>query len=460
MVEKYLELQTRLYELNPSPPKRNQRGKVNTSITLEDRQKASVPGRDRKILRLTSRLNQITSDVLFDEAEAKQRWQNVQIDLFNEAAERKRMGIVDGSKLSLRGSVRPLPSESNEMPHNAESDDTDDMMDGLFDGLPDIDATDAGKLSAKESSGKTVEIRDFGKWTGLSPRRVFEEAIRSRWPSSQDSPGCANIAYRDSSAKVSYTLISSSTFSKRHALQVAWSRSQEELAAITIPSLSLSNGHRSTKFTMDSIACPDASQSEGYISTVGLFWIFSSSAKEEKAYLRLPATWKDLWSELADMKRDQESEQDRAVLQEIRTLMDEFESSKDSFQDHGSKVSDDMAAANKSGHVENETTLQLMSSPIADMQAIWQAKESTAAYQNMIQSRKSLPIWAFKADLLDAIEHHQVIIVCGETGCGKSTQGVLIHANTQQLDPQDEDMLKTKQKLRPLHDLIIALSRT
>lgn len=38
------------------------------------------------------------------------------------------------------------------------------------------------------------------------------------------------------------------------------------------------------------------------------------------------------------------------------------------------------------------------------------------------ETQKSLPIYPFKEDLLAAIESHQVLIIEGETGSGKTTQ--------------------------------------
>lgn len=38
------------------------------------------------------------------------------------------------------------------------------------------------------------------------------------------------------------------------------------------------------------------------------------------------------------------------------------------------------------------------------------------------QTRRSLPIFHFREQLLKAVEVHQVLIVEGETGCGKTTQ--------------------------------------
>ncbi|XP_054265562.1 3'-5' RNA helicase YTHDC2-like isoform X2 [Macrosteles quadrilineatus] len=46
----------------------------------------------------------------------------------------------------------------------------------------------------------------------------------------------------------------------------------------------------------------------------------------------------------------------------------------------------------------------------------------TPAASELQQSRKSLPIWQTKDQLIQSISTHSVVIVVGETGCGKSTQ--------------------------------------
>ena len=42
--------------------------------------------------------------------------------------------------------------------------------------------------------------------------------------------------------------------------------------------------------------------------------------------------------------------------------------------------------------------------------------------QSIYETRKSLPIYKFREDLLQAIKDHQVLIIEGETGSGKTTQ--------------------------------------
>ena len=176
LVEKYLTLQARLYEISPNTTKK----KVNT----QTRQSTGVdmmnkPSTNNAIRRINTKLNQIRSDVLFDEDEADRRWVDVRNDLAERTAERRRLGVSDTHEDKRQSSTRSLVDEPTIPDPVGETDDADDMLGGLFAGLPES-MSGSNNLSATDASGKTVEIRDFGRWTGMSPRRIFEETIRSR----------------------------------------------------------------------------------------------------------------------------------------------------------------------------------------------------------------------------------------------------------------------------------------
>jgi HrpA-like RNA helicase len=47
---------------------------------------------------------------------------------------------------------------------------------------------------------------------------------------------------------------------------------------------------------------------------------------------------------------------------------------------------------------------------------------ATPELKKIIAQRMKLPSWAKTAELLQAVANHQVTIVAGETGCGKTTQ--------------------------------------
>lgn len=54
----------------------------------------------------------------------------------------------------------------------------------------------------------------------------------------------------------------------------------------------------------------------------------------------------------------------------------------------------------------------------------WQAKQATPQQQKMLAARQSLPAWKLQEAIVNAVNGHQVTIISGETGSGKSTQCV------------------------------------
>jgi pre-mRNA-splicing factor ATP-dependent RNA helicase DHX15/PRP43 len=53
---------------------------------------------------------------------------------------------------------------------------------------------------------------------------------------------------------------------------------------------------------------------------------------------------------------------------------------------------------------------------------VWTGKTFSAKYYELLQKRKQLPVYEFKAELIEKVKNNQVIIVEGETGSGKTTQ--------------------------------------
>lgn len=49
-------------------------------------------------------------------------------------------------------------------------------------------------------------------------------------------------------------------------------------------------------------------------------------------------------------------------------------------------------------------------------------KSITSSAQSIEETRKSLPIYKYRQEILDAIAEHQILIVVAETGSGKTTQ--------------------------------------
>ncbi|EPE33596.1 P-loop containing nucleoside triphosphate hydrolase [Glarea lozoyensis ATCC 20868] len=52
----------------------------------------------------------------------------------------------------------------------------------------------------------------------------------------------------------------------------------------------------------------------------------------------------------------------------------------------------------------------------------WASRQTNLKLQSRIQQRKTLPAWEMREIIIDTVESHQVTIISGETGSGKSTQ--------------------------------------
>ncbi|GFS24549.1 ATP-dependent RNA helicase DHX29-like, partial [Elysia marginata] len=50
------------------------------------------------------------------------------------------------------------------------------------------------------------------------------------------------------------------------------------------------------------------------------------------------------------------------------------------------------------------------------------ARQDTDLYQELLEGRKLLPVFQFKEEVMSAVRSHNVVVIAGETGSGKSTQ--------------------------------------
>lgn len=137
--------------------------------------------------------------------------------------------------------------------------------------------------------------------------------------------------------------------------------------------------------------------------------------------LRLPSTWKDLWSEFSQSKKERDLAADRDELRKVRDLVESAPSMVVKSLS-GRQVAPSANAPATTSSSLGEAGLQQNLMPREEMKAIWSSKSALPSFKSMLHKRKMLPIWGFKDEILQNINDHPVIIVCGETGCGKSTQ--------------------------------------
>ncbi|KAK4154051.1 P-loop containing nucleoside triphosphate hydrolase protein [Chaetomidium leptoderma] len=400
----YLETKTKLFAI--------QRPRQDTAKRKGTKNKTESSNDPEEVL-LLAKLDRAEKDVLFDKYVAEQQWRNKRIVLEKEYAAARAE-----EKKNEAPEEPPAANDSNDVNTEAEriaaeilaEDSDDDGLADLFSSLPvsEVDPV-TGKTNTvvNGADGSRIIIRDFGKWTGVTPMRALEEACRSR----------------DSSVKISYHVLSDVAFASRHAVNIVWSKPQEIPPVSEISELEAFTSPTQFVYKMMSIATPDAKQSEAYIATTALFCVFGSSGKEEKVALRLPATWKDLWSEYAEAKKNKADEEDRNILRHIRDLVRKRveQELEDGVLIQGFKGRGHAKNQTDSDHSDQERAKRQPYGP-EYYQNIWLHKSSSHKFQQMLASRMQLPMWQFRQQVVDVVEKHQVVIICGETGCGKSTQ--------------------------------------
>lgn len=192
LVPQYLDTKAKLYEAERENQHDKRPGKYRTPP------ETSV---DETTAKLQAKLDRIESDVLFDSFVAEQQWRTRRVALEKELAAKRqqaRQAASDTEAQEAPVSDSETPDESNgavndeaeriaaEILAGGEDDDDDTLAD-LFANLPtnEVDPT-TGKTTTviNGTDGVKVVIRDFGKWTGMSPLRLLEESCRSRQVSS------------------------------------------------------------------------------------------------------------------------------------------------------------------------------------------------------------------------------------------------------------------------------------
>ncbi|KAJ5733407.1 hypothetical protein N7493_002193 [Penicillium malachiteum] len=394
MVPEWLDLQTKLYSLQPDLFDRPGKGK-------KGRAAAPTQSEDPEAAKLQRKIAKIERDVLFERQEAEYIWKDKLEELRKDAAFMRRP--VERKKDTQE--AEPEPEDPNlTVPSLEEMDEAEGLLGGMFQDEPD----GAGSILGlpPPDGGVKITLRDFGKSTGLSPRRVLEETCKSR----------------DSSCKVVYQDFSTSGHQIRKAVEVRWSKPQESPFPLQVELVTHKSNANATYVSMESLATPNAQQAEAYVSTLALFILFPQSSKEGKAYLRIPAVWRDLCTEFSNLKKTQEDEIDKSTIKNLKVLIQEnqgtFEDDVvllDNFRKRngiGSKPGTPPKGNIRENYIDQSERL---------MEA-WAAKASAPSFQKMMPGRMNLPIWNFKDEILHTLDMHQALIICSETGSGKSTQ--------------------------------------
>ncbi|KAI9805235.1 MAG: hypothetical protein M1833_005688 [Piccolia ochrophora] len=409
LIAKHLTLKSRIYELEPSllqtrVKKSRRKGPPTESFEKDPAAHGQVSG-------LLRRLRQIESDILFDQGEADMQWAIKKIEIDSERSDRRRLGlelaeptcipresVKDASRelsdsdrrkgLQAERSSQPLfnGTGGNSTDHSADESAENEtaILGALFEdsqgsGIPPSKET--VDTACKSEAQVTITARDFGTWTGTHPRRILEESCRAK----------------DPDARVNTNTTALSSYSVRAQVTVSWSRDYN-LDSTRFSSLfSFDMDPRRVFVAMETISARNIIQAESLVCTAALFYIFgSSSGKESKVYLRLPSTWREVWSEFATAERHFTEEEDCSLLENLRELVRAGRHDPGMETDGNVKM---MPHRQKDGSIQDDQRVRTedtvvgaegQSSPnIERLKETWIGRVATTRYQTMLPRRIS-----------------------------------------------------------------------
>jgi ATP-dependent RNA helicase DHX29 len=186
----YMESKSKLFHLQSANAEMslNRRNVRNNTLMSGGKPTAQDP----ELSRLLRKIKKIEDDVLFDKYLADNQWEALRIQLEKEAAAERHARRLSLDDRKSEGSDPPVDSDdevSREAAKLGEAllaetgSDDDTAVADLFASLPvsEIDPlTGKSNTVVNGANGVKVIIRDFGKWTGVNPTRVLEEACRAR----------------------------------------------------------------------------------------------------------------------------------------------------------------------------------------------------------------------------------------------------------------------------------------
>jgi ATP-dependent RNA helicase DHX29 len=264
------------------------------------------------------------------------------------------------------------PSKEAAADEKAEEDDDETFFGALgatMEEMPTEETTD---------EGTTVKVRDFKlpkQYSGKSPKSLLEELVRRR----------------EKLARPIFTIISKSR-AARAKVTIRWENG-------TVQS-----------FQMDDEACHDQAQAFNYVATMALFALDNASISRQ-----LPPLFRDLWNEIENRKRLQDEASYREYLKELINLVQPRENQ---FEPVNKSVKE---AAYTNGH-HVKPAYEANSEVSFALQQDFMERQARPAYLEMLEYRTTLPIASYRGAITNALEAHQILVLCGDTGSGKSTQ--------------------------------------
>ncbi|WVR06931.1 hypothetical protein IAU60_003967 [Kwoniella sp. DSM 27419] len=265
--------------------------------------------------------------------------------------------------------------------------DGDDEVGGLFGGM--LDEPDEPAATVEDSAGSTtITVRSMpipkSSFAGNVPKNMLKSALTKQ----------------SKQAVLTFAKLSGSSRAARAGLEIRWSTSRRKV------------------WRMDDLACDDMAEAENYVSTLALSDLSGDGTLTGVNWRTMPPAYRDLWEELEVKSKEREDSVKREVWSRIKALFEKKTGDRPA-ESNGEIVKKAVSGTATPTAGQLESSVTPFSQKLLDD---FERRRTSSAYQKMLQQRNTLPIASFRDQIVSTLETSQIIVLSGETGCGKSTQ--------------------------------------
>ncbi|KAJ3839808.1 P-loop containing nucleoside triphosphate hydrolase protein [Lentinula raphanica] len=347
-----------------------------------------------RLQELQKKLLILRQNYFFDEQEAEKLYSIARRKVDIAALDARLRGVKTDTGSSKSPKKRPVdihtPAPEVSSTIDVFDQDSDNAEGGLLEILEEMPTLET------TNEGVTISIRDMAlpkHWSGRTSKALLAETV----------------AKSDRYAVVTYSMISGQSRAKRASVSVRW------------------EGKKTDEWSMVDVACHDEGQAEQYVATLALHALtfpstegFASgnSGGPQTFFRLLPPVYRDLWNELTDARKVKDDAINRGVWAKLRSIVEPKLATPNKDQDIRNQraLADNTDVGSKQQNISNNQVIS------EQLKANFFARQCSPAYQEMLVHRNALPIADYRHQIIDTLEHSQVLVLSGETGCGKSTQ--------------------------------------
>ncbi|CAG8564264.1 1245_t:CDS:10 [Diversispora eburnea] len=184
--------------------------------------------------------------------------------------------------------------------------------------------------------------------------------------------------------------------------------------------ISWSNG-KSDAFIMKDEGCRTFEEAKNYVSTLALFELTNLPL-----YMAFPPSYSDLWKELIQAKNIAANKNMIATEEERMKFLLSVVDNKVKEVMKIQEVTKNDTISQESNMMPTKIVPISKDTKISDegkaIKKAFENRQTSKPYKDLLNVRKQLPMYSYREELLKELNQNQVVIVSGETGCGKSTQ--------------------------------------